>query len=50
MQSFIKIGSGIQKLTEEIYIHTHRISLLLFFLNNDIRLKMNVKETVGNVD
>jgi hypothetical protein len=45
IQSFIKIGSGIQKLLEEMHIQTHRqqgdlISLLLFFQNKESRLKM----------
>jgi hypothetical protein len=42
--SFIKIGSGIQKLIGGIHRHTHRqqgdlISLLLFFQNKESRLK-----------
>jgi hypothetical protein len=46
--SFIKIGSGVQKLLGEMHIlihrHTHRqqgnlVSLLLFFQNKESRLK-----------
>jgi hypothetical protein len=42
--SFIKIGSGIQKLMGGIHIQTHRqqgdlINLLLFFRNKESRLK-----------
>jgi hypothetical protein len=38
--SFIKIGSGIQKVIEETHRqHGDLISLLLFFLNKESRLK-----------
>jgi hypothetical protein len=53
--SFIKIGSGIQKLMGGgIYRHTHRqqrdlISLHYFFQNKESRLKMTLLLFVPNV-
>jgi hypothetical protein len=46
--SFINIGSGIQKLMGRIHIQTHReqgdlISLLLFFQNKEMKLKISAK-------
>jgi hypothetical protein len=45
--SFIKIGSGVQKLIGGIHRHTHRqqrdvISLLYFFQNKKSRLKYKI--------
>jgi hypothetical protein len=49
VQSFIKVGSGLQKLIRGIhrkrYLQTHReygdrITLLSFFLNKEIELKL----------
>jgi hypothetical protein len=42
--SFIKTGSGTEKLIEEIHRqHGDRISLLLFFKSNESRLKIEIR-------